>query len=360
MVTYTPRHSDFCPISKTPCPGFCIYADILEGINLGIMVFDLNAERVIFQNKLAVNLFKETTEPKDYQPLYQLLLLDAEGQLDSVPSTFSHTLHFGNQLFGYTAYKIIEGFVWVFIQDITAKNRLESVAQTVNTMENLGYIFSCIRHELGNPINSVKMTLSVLKNNLDKYSPETVKEYIDRIQKEIGRVEYLLKSMKNFNMYERPQPQKVDLVAFMEEFLFLMTDYFQSQGIEVKTLVSPGTRWGYIDPRAFQQVMLNLLSNAAESMDGRAEPEIIVYMHKVLDRVWINIADNGCGMSEEQQKNLFKPFYTSKPQGTGLGLVIVKKMLAKMDSTIEIKSFEKAGTLVTISIPESGEDDSLQ
>ncbi len=64
-------------------------------------------------------------------------------------------------------------------------------------------------------------------------------------------------------------------------------------------------------------------------------------MHKVLDRVWINIADNGCGMTQEQQKNLFKPFYTSKSHGTGLGMVIVKKNAGQNEQHHRGKKFRE-------------------
>ena len=68
--------------------------------------------------------------------------------------------------------------------------------------------------------------------------------------------------------------------------------------------------------------------------------------------VRIRVRDNGCGMSQEEQKNLFRPFFTSKPQGTGLGLVIVKKMVSKMNGTINIASSPLAGTTVTMTLPE--------
>jgi signal transduction histidine kinase len=68
--------------------------------------------------------------------------------------------------------------------------------------------------------------------------------------------------------------------------------------------------------------------------------------------VRVQVRDNGCGMTQEEQKNLFRPFFTSKPQGTGLGLVIVKKMLSKMNSTISIQSSPLEGTNVIMTLPE--------
>lgn len=360
MVAYAPNIGAYCPISKTPCPGVCIYADILENINLGIIVFDICSEKVIFQNKLALDIFAATTKPKDYEGLYSLLMSD----LDELPSpskpSLSRTLHYGTRLLGYTVYNVIEGYIWIFVQDVSEKVRLESIAEAVNTMENIGYIFSSIRHEIGNPINSIKMTMSVLKNNLEKFPKDTVAAYVDRVLTEIGRVEYLLKSLRNFNLYENPQRQRVKMDSFVENFMALVADDYKQKGIKLRTIIHPRAEWAYVDPRALQQVLLNILSNAADALKGREEPEIDIGVLRLNGRIKMLVADNGCGMTEEQQKHLFKPFYTFKTEGTGLGLVIVKKMLAQMNSTIEIKSYENAGTLVTISLPEGEVDDFIQ
>ena len=103
--------------------------------------------------------------------------------------------------------------------------------------------------------------------------------------------------------------------------------------------------------------MLNLIANATDALENRDKPVITISTDKKDGLVWIDVEDNGVGIQSDDQKNLFKPFYTTKPHGTGLGLVITRKMLAKMNSRIGIISQEGIGTTVTISIPEGrGED----
>jgi C4-dicarboxylate-specific signal transduction histidine kinase len=106
------------------------------------------------------------------------------------------------------------------------------------------------------------------------------------------------------------------------------------------------------DPQALQQVLLNVLNNASEAVNGRRDPKITVEVSRAGGMIRFHVADNGCGIAEDRMKNLFKPFYTTKEHGTGLGLVIVKKMLARMNGTIYIESRKDEGTSVDIELAE--------
>lgn len=237
-------------------------------------------------------------------------------------------------------------------RDITERLRLESVAEAVNTMDNIGYIFSGVRHEIGNPINSINMILGILKSKLGGLTKEAIEDYITRMLTQISRVEYLLKNLKSFNMYERLEIRNVHLPTFMQKFLALVREDFTKYTISLELHIGPRSEWVYADPRALQQVLLNILTNAAASLSGRNNPQISISVWKTATMVLVRITDNGCGMNAEQLKNVFKPFYTTKAEGTGLGLVIAKKMLSKMNGVIEITSRVNMGTTVNIFLPE--------
>jgi PAS domain S-box-containing protein len=237
-------------------------------------------------------------------------------------------------------------------RDVTERLRLESIAEAVNTMDNIGYVFAGVRHEIGNPVNSIKMTLNVLKKNLDKYGKDNILEYLDRALSESSRIEYLLKSFKNFNMFEKPEMQDVEIDPFMYNFHALVLGDSMRKGITVTRAVSEDAKSFYVDPRALQQVLLNIFANAMDACDGRKDPAIDISVSKIPDMIFIRITDNGRGMTAEQQKDLFKPFHTTKHHGTGLGLVICKKMLSKMNCFIEMQSIKDKGTTVDILIPE--------
>lgn len=241
--------------------------------------------------------------------------------------------------------------------DITEKKRLEAIAEAANLMDNLGYIFSGIRHEIGNPINSVKMALSVLSMNLESYPRTKIREFVDRSQAEILRVEYLLKALRNFSMFESPQVEPVNMHGFMETFMALVQQDFTDKGVRIQLSVADEGICALTDHRAFHQVMLNLMTNAADAFDHHDNAQITIEIKKLsVDLVQVRVGDNGRGMSTSERQNLFRPFFTSKPHGTGLGLVIIKKMLAKMNSTIRIESSSGWGTTVSMCLP-AGRDD---
>jgi PAS domain S-box-containing protein len=233
-------------------------------------------------------------------------------------------------------------------RDVTERKQLEAIAEAANMVENVGYIFSGIRHELGNPINSIKTALSVLSNNIEQWPRGHILEYLNRALKEVRRVEYLLKALKTFNMHENPKMQSVDLFHFIENLLKLAEKDFSERGIRISTSLDSNFIKCNADPRALHQVFLNLLANAADALQDKNDPTIFISINRLGKMIHIKIIDNGVGMDESQQKNFFKPFFTSKASGTGLGLVIVKKMLASMNGTITIKSELDVGTEVSL------------
>ena len=237
-------------------------------------------------------------------------------------------------------------------RDITSKKRLESIAEAANLMTNIGYIFSGIRHEIGNPINSIKMALTVLNNHITTYSIDMIKEFTERCLDEVLRVEYLLKGLRNFSMYESLDIGKISVDECVKNFTNLIRDDFSSKNIAIHLELPPETVYACADPRALHQVLLNLVTNAADALVSVTEPRIVITLEKKMGLAIIHVRDNGCGMSAEERSNLFKPFHTSKRSGTGLGLVIVKKMLSTMNGTIKVQSEKNKGTTVMIFIPE--------
>lgn len=327
--------------------------EILNNIEIGILVLDLAKETIGFRNPASFEILGDRTDPLDYRSVDSLFQPGDEGIM--APAV-SKTLQYGNRLIGYSIYQTSEQYRCLFLRNITEKARLESIAQAVNNMDNIGFIFSGIRHEIGNPLNSIKVTLTVLRQNLADFTKERLEEYINRSLGEIGRLEFLLKSLRNFSMFENVSGEVVNLQDFLATFFNLAARDFEVKGIHLHRHlpVEPLPAWA--DPRALHQVLLNLFTNACDALTGVADPQLILTAYRRDQLIWLIVRDNGCGMSDEQKKHLFQPFNTSKPNGNGLGLVITRKLLAMMDANIEIQSQAGDGTtvIITLPVPKSG------
>lgn len=237
-------------------------------------------------------------------------------------------------------------------QDISEKKELEIIAESVDVMEKMNYIFSAIRHEIGNPVNSIKVTISVLKKNIGIFPDEKILEYTDRVLSEINRIEYLLKSFKNFVMFEDMDMVNVPIGDFLANFFSLLNENFNEKGIRLDIRLNSENDAVYADPRGLHQVLLNIINNAVDALKEKNDKSIKISTEKKAGKIRITITDNGKGLSEEQTRNLFQPFFTTKAEGTGLGLVLVKKILSRMQGEINIESAINIGTTVTITLLE--------
>ncbi|HDQ03771.1 MAG TPA: HAMP domain-containing histidine kinase [Deltaproteobacteria bacterium] len=341
-----------CPALKNNKPDTCLYTYIMDSIDLGIVILGVKRREIIFKNKFASELFQEEENKLGYKALMTLLLPDYADVPTKDIIGKTNTLWHKSRLLGYTPYMISDDFIWVIIRDITERSRLESIAEAVSSMENISYIFSGIRHELGNPINSIKMTLSVLKRNLSHYSVSAVERFVDRAMTEISRVEFLLQALKNFSLFENPDIQDIEIEDFLTRFISLISSDMNQAGIKISHVLVPPAEKISADPRLLHQVILNLITNATDALLNCDNKQIMIRAEKQEGFVAIAIEDNGMGMTEEEQTNLFKPFYTTKPHGTGLGLMIALKMVTLMKGNMEVKSYKDIGTKVTVFIPE--------
>ncbi|MGV1099736.1 sensor histidine kinase [Thiovibrio sp. JS02] len=344
------------PAPDAICAAPCIFTDVLRDIDTGLIILDTIQKKVFFKNKHAVRILEPLAAAQDYHGLCVILCNDLSNLQKPGRTRGRQTIiRYEHRVLGYTVYRIPgdERYVSVLIQDITDRHRLAAIDEASEMMNNISCLFSGIRHEIGNPLNSIKMALTVLQNNLNKYSPEEIDVYFNRISGEISKMEALLKSFKNFSMFETPKTSDVDLAVFFDNLMHLLGADIRNKNVEVRINLAPEAQRVLVDTRALQHVIMNLFANAIDAMVGVARPKLIVTSRSRGDIVLLSVSDNGCGMSEELVRDIFKPFFTTKPHGTGLGLVISKKMLAQMNCGIELTSEKGKGTVFTLTLPKS-------
>ncbi len=334
---------------------------LLESMSQGVMEIEFN--RVLYANPAMSKILKIEEEKLFGSYLNETVDTDTWNILSKRISTCQDTSYSEEKnrpIKIYNRHVILqclqiqgqENKRLVLMTDITERKRMEAVVEATNLTDNLGYIFSGIRHEIGNPVNSIKMALTLLNKHINSYDTETITEFVQRSLLEVERLEYLLKALKNFSLFETPNVNKVSINCFMDNFISLVNNDLSKKNIDLKTMVDEDEMFAFTDDRALHHVLLNLLINAVDAVEKTTFPHITIAVKRESPWIIIKVNDNGYGIPDMDQKNLFKPFFTSKPQGTGLGLVIVQKMLLKMNSKISIESITDFGTTVTVSLPE--------
>ena len=338
-----------------------IYREALDCTDVGVMILDQLNRQVYYRNKIASKILDFIKASYEYDELSLMMMGEME-QLKDPGVNFSDqaVVNCDHRSFSYRIFKLegVKQYLVVILKDVTDQSRLEAIDEASEMMNNISYVFSGIRHEIGNPLNSMKMALTVLKNNLNKFSKDEIKVYMQRMIDDAAKMEALLKSFKNFNMFEKPKTVSVDLEKFFESLTLLLGADVRKKKINISIDILPEAKMVLVDTRALQHVAMNILANAIDALTGIEQPTLKIRGEVVGETVFLSIIDNGCGMSPELAQNAFKPFFTTKPHGTGLGLVISKKMLSQMNCGINLQSEMGKGTSVTLSMPKYQPDKS--
>jgi PAS domain S-box-containing protein len=237
-------------------------------------------------------------------------------------------------------------------RDVSHQRRLEYIADATNLVENVGYVFAGLRHELGNPINSIKTALTVVRENLWTLGRDRVEDYLDRVLQEVARVEYLLRSLQSFNATHRPVLEPVPIGAFLTRFVTMIRSDVERRGVTLVREIEGDDAAGsaIADARALHQVLLNLLTNALDALAGCAAPRIRIAARRRGSHVLLVVADSGPGIAPERRAHIFNPFHTTKHKGTGLGLAITRKLVTLMRGTVELDPPGGGETVFTVTL----------
>jgi two-component system sensor histidine kinase PilS (NtrC family) len=218
---------------------------------------------------------------------------------------------------------------------------MESHVKRVEKMAAIGEMAAGLAHEIKNPLASLTGSIQLLKEDF-RYDPDHDK-LMQIILREADRLSSLA---NNFLMYARPPAGKVETIE-LEKVIIETTELFEKDAsndgrITTTKNIQSGI-WISMDPVHLRQILWNLLLNASEAIAGEGMIDIEMYSLKN-KRACIKISDDGCGMSQDELKSIFDPFYTTKPTGTGLGLSIVHRILEAYDSWLNVESETDKGT----------------
>lgn len=215
-------------------------------------------------------------------------------------------------------------------------------------MEDLEQILSTVRHELGNSINSLKITLDVLRENYDLFDDRKRKDYLERGLGLIARQQRLTDAMKAYARFNVKTHEEIPVTPFLRGFLNMASDKLRNGNIRLNYFleVEPCRIMG--DSNAFLKIMESIFDNAVEALEEVQEPEIEVKAVTADDKVVILTKDNGSGIRKKDLPKIFIPLFTTKPGKMGIGLPIARKLLCGMGGWIKVESISCGGTEVRV------------
>jgi PAS domain S-box-containing protein len=244
------------------------------------------------------------------------------------------------------------GYV-MLVRDVT-RNRAEVQASLESERLNaLTLLAAGVAHEIGNPLNSLDIHLQLLGRKLRKLPPGDRKplvENLDTARQEIQRLDQILKRFLHAVRPTVPRREMVDLHALIQDSVKLLEPELEARRVAVELAFIEGLPMVSVDPGQFQQVFYNLIRNAYQALPG--EGGRIVLRTSLTDyEVIVSIEDNGCGISPEHMGSLYEPYRTTKEGGSGLGLLIVRRIVREHGGEISIESEVGQGSAIRIHLP---------
>jgi nitrogen-specific signal transduction histidine kinase len=245
-----------------------------------------------------------------------------------------------------------------FFQDLTEIKRLEKELIQSERMAAIGQTVSGLAHYVKNILIGLKGGSYVVNVGFQNNNMEKIKTGWQTIQKNIERVANLTQDMLTYAKERTPEAVVCDPNEIVMEVKDLVSDFAGSNDIDIVTQCDPDLKQMWLDPGTIHRALLNLVNNAMdacmqeEDPDRRFKVEIRTRKNEQGAAVF-EVEDNGCGMDEATRAKLFTPMFSSKGgKGTGLGLLVTKKLVEEHHGTIDIDTRLGYGSVFTMTLPE--------
>lgn len=260
-------------------------------------------------------------------------LIRADGKIIDVESKSMPTVFKG------------EAAIYTVIRDITERKKTQELLINSEKLSVSGQLAAGIAHEIRNPLAAIKGFLQLMKSG-----HPAKQEYLVIISEEMSRIEDILSELL---MLAKPQISKhmpKDIGQLIQQIVILLGTQANLKSIEVKVSIDDELPLLVCDENQIKQVIINFIKNALEAT---ASGGVIKVSVRKLGQsaIEIVIRDTGCGISKDRLARLGEPFYTTKEKGTGLGLMVSRRIIESHGGTFSISSTVNVGTSVTITFP---------
>jgi PAS domain S-box-containing protein len=226
----------------------------------------------------------------------------------------------------------------IHLRDVTERILMEGRMSRMEGFINLAALASGLHHEIKNPLTALSIHVQLLEEEFRNLgSPESVSELLGVLKTEVHRLNGVLESFRSFASLQRLAIRPTDALDGLEKVIRLIRPQAAKQNVQV-TFHHPDTRLPDVplDEQKFEQAMLNLAINAVEAMPAGGTLTITAAVHD--GWLQVEVADTGSGIPEAALSNVFKPYFSTKDKGSGMGLAITEKLIGQHGGHVDFKT----------------------
>lgn len=214
-------------------------------------------------------------------------------------------------------------------------------------LATLGELAAGLAHEIRNPLAGIAGVIDIIGRDLPIDSPAC--EVVKEVKQEAIHINRILTDLLETARPKQPNFQRADVTATIQHAIMFAREQATTREISIDFVAPEGFPLVEHDPAQIHQVLLNMLLNAIQAVDHKGQ--IVVKLAVRNEYAAISIIDNGPGIAPETLKNIFRPFFTTKGHGTGLGLSLARRMIEDHGGRIEVSSAVGQGTTFVVLIP---------
>lgn len=210
-----------------------------------------------------------------------------------------------------------------------------------------------IAHEIKNPLTPIKLKVQMLQRRKQKGDPNWDADIDDSLSAIVSQIDVLsgiVSEFSNFAKMNMKPLEKGDLSALLNDILQLYYSY-PDVTVIYNDHIAPEKAWVMLDADNFRSVIVNMMTNSIYAVNGVTDARVEVTLERDADRYRISISDNGIGIKEEDKEMIFRPSFTTKKTGSGIGLPLAKQIVKNMNGQITFSSTYGVGTVFTIELP---------
>ena len=249
------------------------------------------------------------------------------------------------------------GTVFV-IRDVTEKERVELAMSNAQKLESLGVLAGGIAHEIRNPLSSINISISSIERvcgrsaGLEPETKETFGLILEQMKSAAAKMGLVVQRVMDYSKPFPPRKEAVDLNKIIEEAIRLSLSTLRKREIAVHRDMAPDLTMCRVDAQMIEQVLINLITNACQAMEGIERTKLLEIASAVQDgRIVLRVSDSGPGVPPSLREKVFDPFITTRKDGSGIGLSFSYRIVADHGGTLRVGTSRWGGAEFRIELP---------